>query len=218
MTTSGDKKEYLFGIPYVELPTYRIAEEVGNKEIPTRNPMNLELLDQTLAFIKAHPLTWDQDSWFRITTVDGDIYYQKEKETVEEQNSCSSSFCFAGHVAISQGFPFPPKDNGQDWERSVLHLDENPEDTYEYREGVSEFAEKVLGLTPSQADLLFAGKNTLEDLETIVAIFHKIPNVRGWVLSDALQEARDDGESLDVELFVKRYEEEFGDESPNEYW
>lgn len=207
MVIGGNNVEvqFLFGIPTVELPSYRKAEPVGNKEVEVHKGINFELLDEIMDFIRKNPQTWYQDNWYRVCTPTGDApEFVMSREEMTEVNSCETSFCFAGHVALSQGFPYPPLENSQDWERDVLYKGTDGEE-YEYTESVSDFAEKVLGLRGGQASLLFGGQNRIEDLEAIIEIFRREPNIRSWWVDDALTQARFDEQAPDVDAIVSDY-------------
>lgn len=182
------ERKYLFGIPRTTLPSYKVKPFVGADPVPDRDGINYELLDEIMAFIEAHPGTWIQDSWYKnVHPETGDIFLEQVTEEVEEQNACSTSFCFAGHVALHEGFPNPPKTNTDPWARLVVV------DDREYHEDVSDFARETLGLTLEQADALFDSGNTLQDLKTMVQTLHEFPNVKGW----RMDEIREDELSIE---------------------
>lgn len=190
------EKTQLYGIPLQELPTYRKAEPVKDKPVTPHEGVNYKLLDEILEFIVEHPRQWEQAAWFRIVDREtGEMKYNVEVQTVEEVNSCGAAFCFAGHVALAAGFPSPPIDNHQEWARTVII---DPEAEYrwdrEYDEAVDEFAYKVLGITAGQADALFAGENTINDLKAIVKALHLNPDVRGYTLREMAEELTEDWE------------------------
>lgn len=190
MTDVKTEETYLFGIPVVDLPKYRTKKAVGSAPIEQHQGINYELLDEILEFIKAHPKTWVQDSWYKnVDTETGVSIITIETETVEDANSCGTSFCFAGHTAIHEGFPYPPKDDRQEWSRKVVESD-----GYSYREDTRDFAMKVLGLEYDQADSLFDADNSLENLEVMVQTLHEFPNVKGWRLDDIREEDLSIGE------------------------
>lgn len=173
---------YLYGIPRVELPTYQVKEPVGDAPVKPREGVNHELLDEILSFIKAHPKTWVQDSWYKnVDAIHGERLFSIPEE-VTEQNSCGTSFCFAGHTAIHEGFPAPPLDDSITWFRQVK------DDDGVYHEDVSDFAREVLGLDYDQSDALFDSSNSLDDIETMIKTLHAYPNVKGWKLDDIRNE------------------------------
>lgn len=167
-----------FGIPLQELPSYRVKPPVGDKPVSRRETLNVELLEEIMSYIEAHPQTWNQANWY--VNVDPETGSQKHFwriEEVTEQNSCGTSFCFAGHVALREGFPAPPLENGVEWEREVSDLT--------WGESVDVFAEKVLGIDPEQAEALFAGENTMADLRNMVtALKVSDGSVPGFVLDN----------------------------------
>lgn len=183
------KIEYAFGIPYNDLPHYKVKPSVGNVPVSIPQEINYELLDEILAFVKAHPQTWRQESWYKyVDSKDGTPKYFVTEEEVTETNSCGAAFCFAGHVAIREGFPAPPKDSDTWWSRKVY--DETHDQTYS--EEASDFARKILGLRSDQADVLFAPNNTIEDLEDIIEIFKTDPSVEGYEIEDGFIEENSD--------------------------
>lgn len=181
MTDVADQNNYAYGIPLVELPNYRKKDVVQPNEVTVEHEgINYELLDAIMDYIKNHPQTWMQESWFKMIDLEtGKVRYESQIQEVEEINSCGAAFCFAGHVALAEGFPAPPKDNYSSWERIV-----NPESTEYYYESVDEFATKRLGLNYDQADALFSADNSMETLEKMVKALHLAPNVDGETLYD----------------------------------
>jgi hypothetical protein len=166
MADASVQLEFVHGIPMVDLPTYRAKPPVGTKYVPKSETVNAELLDEILAFITAHPQTWEQEDWYRVVDQKtGESAYISRVNEYEEVNSCGTSFCFAGHVALHEGFPLPPKQNSGYWQRVVKF-----EDGHTDVEEASEFATKVLGLTTWQADELFDPTNTLDDLKIMVEL------------------------------------------------
>lgn len=180
---------YAYGIPFEKLPSYRKAEPVGTAPLVPRDSIDYALLDEIMGFIKVHPETWRQESWYRIVDLTtGREVYGKVEEEVSEVNSCGAAFCFAGHVAIAKGFPSPPKKAGDEWFRMVDNpLWETPDE-----ETVDEFARDVLGLDEDQADTLFDAANTIDDLEFYVALLHLFPKISG----DAMTNSRYDSDWL----------------------
>lgn len=179
--SSTEEVTELFGIPLDKLPTYSVKAPVGNKPTEVHDGVNHELLDEILSYVKAHPETWRQEAWFKIVDKEtGRTRYDSEEVLVSEVNSCGASFCFAGHVAIHEGFPSPPVDNNKHWIRTI----NIPNREYPMIEEVSEFAVKRLGISDGQADALFSAENSLEDLEAIVEALHLVPNIKGWDLDE----------------------------------
>ena len=167
--------KYLYGIPYQDLPKYKAKEAVGNKVVPAHKGINYELLDEILSFIKAHPQTWVQDSWYKnVDPETGFSWVSVHTEEVTEENSCGTSFCFAGHTAIHEGFPSPPMNNTYPWTRQV----QDGEDTY--TQEANDFARDLLGLDYDQADALFDSENSLQDLDTMIQVLHLYPNIKGY--------------------------------------
>jgi hypothetical protein len=147
---------------------------IGNEPVEKAPEINVALLRGVLEYIKAHPQTWQQESWFWVVNPDGKFTPHVQTVTVEEVNSCETAFCFAGHAAIIEGFPMPPHDNYKPWERFVSDTSHGVVGWGEYEgkagyvEGVDAYAAKVLGLDYDVAEELFSAGNTLEDLEKMV--------------------------------------------------
>lgn len=186
---------FLYGIPYDNLPTYAKASPVGDKVVEKAEEINFKLLDEILEFIKVHPTVWKQAAWFaHVDKKTGSTRFYVKEEEVTDANSCGTSFCFAGHVAIASGFPAPPKSNNIAWARLVVTEEGS------WTEDVSEFAQNVLGLDYDQADALFDGANDLGNLEWIVAVLHRKPNASGDVMSFYK-------DSISVDDLIERYDE-----------
>ena len=170
-------ENFKFGIPFAELPRYQADKPVGTKPVERKSKIDYALLDEILQFIEDHPRTWKQGAWFQtLDTETGVEKYVVKIETVEELNSCGSSFCLAGHVAIRTGFPAPPLKNTQEWERKV--------DGKDYPEPVSTFAANQLGINANQAEALFEGNNTLKDLKRMAILLKINPEVSFYDLED----------------------------------
>lgn len=148
---------------------------VGTTPTVEEEQVNVKLLKDVLNYIKTHPQSWRQDDWYMV------IDWEKREvvpHLVEieytEVNSCGTAMCFAGHAALMEGFPAPPK--GGPWVRPV--------DGEDYPEGVDQFARKRLGLDYDVAEELFDGTNTLEVLEKMIEEIIADPTVSYWVLAD----------------------------------
>lgn len=128
--------------------------------------LNVELLQDTMKHIKENPQTWNQNVWF--VHLDENGHRAELAVTVEmtEVNSCNTAFCFAGHAALKSGFPAPPQ-NGLSWYGAV--------DGEHYE--ASDYARQKLGISWTQADILFNGQNTMEDLEVLVDALIENPNI-----------------------------------------
>ncbi len=185
----------LFGIPLEKLPSYRKVEPVGSNPTVVEEKINIGLLREIMTFIKDHPTTWYQDSWFHVVDrKTGEATYAVETQLVEEVNSCGTSFCFAGHVGLAQGFPSPPKDNSQSWERNV--------DGEWYPEQVEDFARARLGLSHGQADALFDANNSMKDLERMVQTLILIPTIEGHKLESIQYNIEDDDDTAFMEFLL----------------
>lgn len=114
--------------------------------------INTTLLRQTLAHIEAHPDAWDQATWH-----------------------CETGMCFAGWAITLSGGKW---DDSSD---ELVHVDSAvaswalQNDSWVRRHPSGEalvtaaaYAQYLLGLDPCDADDLFRGSNTLDDLREIV--------------------------------------------------
>lgn len=103
---------------------------------------NVPLLRKVLEHIEAHPEEWDQGTW-----------------------RCETAMCFAGHAADIAGAQWVGKGK-------YLLADPDIDPPEKIRStGVttaSARAVQVLGITWEQANGLFVGSNTLDDLRRIV--------------------------------------------------
>lgn len=147
---------------------------------------NNELLLETLNYIKENPQKWMQDVWFGFYDADGNRIL--EPVELEEVNSCNTAFCFAGHAALKTGFPAPPVNGYEPWVKSEY----DPVAARPVRTFVDEYAQKQLGLTWDQADVLFSGDNSLEDLETLVNAIIENPDIDQDDLLKAVDRYYDD--------------------------
>lgn len=149
--------------------------------------VNVELLDATMEHIRNNPQKWRQASWYMWVDEAGRTKYQGVVVDVEEVNSCGSAMCFAGHAALKSGFPAPPKSNFQIWSAKIDGKDWD----------VSDFARMKLGLTWDQSDVLFSGDNSMEDLETLVALLKENPEATEEDMKRAIDRWYDEGEDED---------------------
>jgi hypothetical protein len=152
---------------------------VGTTPTVEEETVNVKLLQDVLNYIKAHPQSWRQTDWYMV------LDWQKREivpHLVEveysEVNSCGTAMCFAGHAALMEGFPAPPKTGP--WVRDV--------DGKAWGEGVDEFARKRLGLSYDVAEELFDGDNTIEVLEKMVEEIIENPDVHFYTLVDIRDE------------------------------
>jgi len=127
---------------------------------------NIQLLKDTMDWIKAHPEQHQQSLWGN---------YSEE--------ACSTTMCFAGHAAVLSGGTFDKKIflREEEWnvdENTGRHVvseyyEDDDEDHWddELKPGiihVAEFAAEKLGLNEEEKSYLFAGHRTLEQLEEFV--------------------------------------------------
>lgn len=122
--------------------------------------IDISRLDRALAYIEAHPDEHNQRVWLKAA-------------------SCGTTACLAGHVVMQE------------------HPDGHPSGVY-YHEGghaydfwlvpggmqlpVAQEAARLLGLDEEQADSLFCGSNTLDDLKRMRDMLADDPDAPGWKL------------------------------------
>lgn len=147
--------------------------------------LNVKLLREVLDYIKANPQKWNQDAWFKVSVdKQGEPIFNKVTLQFEEVNSCNTALCFAGHAALMSGFDAPPRYDYEVWRGWGPGLPKGE------RMDVDQYATEVLGLSTNQADVLFNGDNSLEDLERIVGKL--IENPKAWLNWD---DSEDDPEA-----------------------
>ena len=118
--------------------------------------VNVELLQKTLDTIKANPDHWRQSTWH-----------------------CGTSHCFAGFAElIAKGLPI-------DIHEDELRSREDFFSPYDSDWNTSAHATELLDISDDDAELLFAGYNTLADLERLVARL---------IENGTLQDSEDDNE------------------------
>jgi|SRR5687768_6894074 len=123
--------------------------------------VNVELLKETLEIIEKNPQNYDQSNWVR----------------KDSNNVCGTAMCFAGHAAVLAGaeVPDPKKHNINDW---YIMEDENKSYLnymqYDALYGdanaisVRTFATEALGIRWEEADYLFDGDRSLDEIRYAV--------------------------------------------------
>lgn len=120
---------------------------------------NEVLLRQVMEKIKSDLESWNQESWFAMYDQDGYPWYPGDFG-----EPCETAYCFAGWTGIMTGFEKPAKETKTwDWRNDGEHI--------------SDYAQRALGLSTAQADTLFAGENTLDDLENLVEAIIENPEI-----------------------------------------
>lgn len=165
---------------------------------------NNELLLDVLDHIKNNPQNWRQDAWFAFVDENGHRVWDTVSFDVEEVNSCHTAFCFAGHAALKTGFVAPPKNAYSGWKMEV----DDPS-TYSGKRNVyvEDYAREKLEITWDQADALFNGDNTLEDLEAMVKAIIDDTDISGeelqalasWYVSEDDEEDEEDYDDEDYD-------------------
>lgn len=111
--------------------------------------VNVELLDQVMAQIEAHPDAWDQTFW--------------ATQFIDDTgNECGTAFCCAGW-AVRLARP----DLEFVWQGQYAQRVEDP--AIGMTGDIEDVAQRLLGITNGEADRLFDERNTLDDLRYQVA-------------------------------------------------
>jgi hypothetical protein len=123
---------------------------------------------------------WDQSVWFRVENhihPDTDAWIQAN-ETLP--HGCGTSGCFAGHAVFTQGAKLSrcEFDMGATGDRWFSWGEvKRPDGRIE---AVQKWAAELLELDEEQADTLFNGSNSLEDLRRMVAALEDDPHADLW--------------------------------------
>lgn len=123
------------------------------------NVPNIVLLDKVLEQIDivrndpTAPFQWDQGNWRR---------------TMERE--CGTALCFAGWAAQL---------DSADWATGYgpAWINTPTPDSPRHITHISDYAQDLLGLSAEEADILFAGDNTYEDLVEIVSLIKERHNL-----------------------------------------
>lgn len=115
-------------------------------DLPERN---VALLQKTIDYIEQHPDQHDQNVW---------------------NNACGTAFCFAGHAALLAGAT-PPHGNTEFWRVDPLTLRATSYHLSPDAPIISDFAEKQLGLSWIEADIMFDATRTRRALRSLVNAF-----------------------------------------------
>jgi hypothetical protein len=120
-----------------------------SKKRPT---INVELLASVLAYIERHPQEHKQQNWG------------------ERGTSCGTTFCFAGTAALMDGATLLWGKESAANSRELLYgvMDYSGQVT-----SVEKYARHELGLTTDEADTLFGGYISLDDIRSYVAMLTK---------------------------------------------
>lgn len=118
-------------------------------------------------FIETNPEKHDQGNWFFTEWMETREEIEKAHADARENNWCGTTACFAGWTSLLAG------DRMLSWEERRNATDRffsteiRSADTGRVR-SVRERARDLLGLTESQADLLFDGGNSRNELKRLI--------------------------------------------------
>lgn len=123
-------------------------------------PEQLAELDAVIAQLKQHPEQHNQMVWIQ--------FEGKVAPTLVPELTCGSAFCIAGAVVARAGAT-ALWEQQEDYDGDLTNIwncnTVVAPDGLEW--GVSRYARKVLGLNPWQADALFSGSNTMDDIDRV---------------------------------------------------
>jgi hypothetical protein len=132
--------------------------------MPTKN---FDRLHRVLDYIKGHPETWHQDHWITRWT---DEEWKADEEAKLGRHLCGTTACFAGRAALMfrPDLPWfrPVEVGGPDLPHSFADLFSPT--SKRRRTTMREVATAELGLDQEEAELLFAGTNTLAEIEGLI--------------------------------------------------
>jgi hypothetical protein len=95
-------------------------------------------------------------------------------------DTCGTAFCFAGWAAVLDGAQLHW---GKGYESGALvWVAEFQRRADGYMDDISEYAQRSLGLTSDEANVLFLGSNTLDDLRAIVQSLVDGEGVDQWLM------------------------------------
>lgn len=121
---------------------------------------NVQLLKDTLDWIKANPKLHDQGDWVQI-----------DEDSLE---ACETPMCFAGHAALLAGGQFDKDKFAYDWDWNLdLETGEHVyvDDDNENMVHVSTYASHKLGLNDTESSYLFYGGRSAQEIENAVNAF-----------------------------------------------
>lgn len=119
--------------------------------------VNVERLDNAMAHIVAHPEEWNQGYW-----------------AARVGPSCNTAYCLGGTVAAQAGA-------AMEWDTSrfgdAAHYCIDPEGN---RQKIDAYAQQLLELSNGDADILFDGINSLENLQRMVELLKLGESLDGY--------------------------------------
>lgn len=122
---------------------------------------HVAVMRKTLEHVLAHPDEHEQGSW-------GWSYDLTDERVSSDVPACGTSFCFAGHAAVTVAGATPLWEEGEFGMLTVVVPPGVPVTDVDQHHDVAIYAAEVLGLQPDDSGFLFAGTNTLVDLAELV--------------------------------------------------
>lgn len=147
----------------------------------------IDILKDRVKYIKEHPEEHKQDNW-----------------------ACGTAFCVAGHIDTTEGAVLPGPAFIMRWKQYNCDSIEEWMDEYQFSNETDEQARargmmiipqvyssmrwpdgterqidleatRILGIDQDTADMLFAGRNTIEDIESMTKYLETHDNLNEWM-------------------------------------
>ena len=125
--------------------------------------VDIERLLKEVTYITVFPERWNQGDW---VVANEEVKW----DTSREPEPCGTMGCLAGNAVINAGgrlkwekgmwYDYSTNDYKEYWKTEYVFLPANEE----YPEHIETAARDLLGLNSEQADALFSGDNTLDDM------------------------------------------------------
>lgn len=125
--------------------------------------VDVERLLKEVTYITVFPERWNQGDWVIATE-------ETKWDTSREPEACGTMGCLAGNAVINAGgklkwekaswYDYVTQEYKDYWKTEFVFLPANTE----YPEHIETAAKELLGLDSDQADALFSGENSLNDM------------------------------------------------------
>ncbi len=141
---------------------------------------NVELLESTMQYIKDHPEGHDQTVW-----------------------TCETGACFAGHAVLRNGYRASTRIDM--WGNRIPVNGVVIDDKGEHRP-VDRTAQRLLGLSDEDADIMFSAYNTADQLELMVKDLANGEELHGNWVREVEYYHQADGEMAGRSFWVRKGE------------
>lgn len=116
--------------------------------------------------LAGQPSEWDQESWFQLPRELEEAEFAPMDEVPDLVLGCGTACCLAGKVSWDAGGrPLLKKSHFDDFSYFSTSIVAFPDGS---QAPVNTFAQDHLGLSDEEADVLFSGSNTIEDLRVLI--------------------------------------------------